>query len=89
MNWLSFRCKLDNDFIVLADQDRLLKVVTRYVKDYFDKAGAGPLIVESFFNRQLGRGVVSYSINNDCDINIEPMNFTVGMNSVLIIFHDC
>jgi hypothetical protein len=87
MFWLEFTCKLNNNYIVMADQDEMMKNVTQYVKNWIDTQNAGSIVVETFYNRSLNRGVVHCITNRSCTGIIQPITYTTHTHIADIIFH--
>lgn len=84
---INFECTLDNDYIVMADQDMMMESVTEHVKKHIDKENAGSLIVETYYNRKLNKGIVYCITNKYCDMIINTLSFTTGLKITDIIFH--
>jgi len=84
--WVEFSCKLDNELIVLADQDRMVSEITYYIESFLEYHNVRVFSVDTFYNRKLERGVV-HCISDYFDFKILPMKFTTHTHAADIIFH--
>jgi hypothetical protein len=78
---------MKKDYIVMADQEKMMADVTEHVKNWAEKYDVVVLSVETFYNRTLGAGVVkcitSFPLT---EFDIEPIIYTTGVYVSDIIF---
>ena len=84
---VDFTCNMNNNFIVMADQDKMIENVTQHVKNWIESQKAGCISVETFYNRTMNRGVIRCNTYRKSNGIVSPATYTTHTYVADIIFH--